>query len=130
MGWFEKIMRGRYGADQLSAALLILSIILTFISRIARFPSLIYLVYILFGISLYRIFSKNIRKRSMENYKFVMLFSPIYSKIKKAQHRLKDLKTHRYYKCKGCKTKLRVPKGKGKIIITCPKCKNKFQKRT
>ena len=74
--------------------------------------------------------SKDISKRSMENYRFAMLMSPIYSKFKKAQLRFMDAKTHRYIKCPNCRTKLRVPKHKGKIIITCPKCKTEFTKRT
>jgi ribosomal protein L37AE/L43A len=56
--------------------------------------------------------------------------SPVYSKIKKAQYRFTDAKTHRYFKCPDCKTKLRVPKHKGKIIITCPKCKTEFKRKT
>lgn len=75
-------------------------------------------------------FSRDIGKRSMENYKFCMLFSPVYDWIKKCQRRSKDLKTHKYFKCPTCNIKLRVPRGKGKILITCPKCNTQFTKKT
>jgi len=130
MNWFRKFMAGRYGGDQLSIGLIILSLLLSIIARITNISFLVLLSYIPLGISIYRMFSKNIRKRSMENYKFAMKMSPIYSRFKKLQNRIRDRKTHKFYKCPNCKTKLRLPKGKGKIIITCPKCKTKFEKRT
>ena len=130
MNWFKKFFAGRYGGDQLSMALIILSLLLTIIGQLTRFPLLVFVSYVPLGISLFRILSKNISKRSMENYKFAIFMSPIYSKYKNFQNRLKDRKTHRFFKCPNCKTKLRLPKGKGKIIITCPKCKTKFTKIT
>ncbi|MGI6372318.1 MAG: hypothetical protein ACOX1R_03875 [Caldicoprobacterales bacterium] len=130
MDRLKRFMNGRYGGDQLTTALLAFAILLTIISRLARMPWIIIFVYILLGISLYRMFSKDINRRSMENYKFMMLFSPLYKRFLKFQRRLRDSKTHRYFKCPNCKTTLRVPKGKGKIIITCPRCKTRVTKRT
>ena len=111
-------------------ALLILSIILTLIARLGNIPILALIGYIPLGLCIYRMFSKDISKRSMENYKFAILMSPIYTKFKKAQHRFIDAKTHKYFKCPNCKAKLRVPKNKGKIRITCPKCKTGFIRKT
>lgn len=130
MNWLRKFMMGRYGGDQLSMALLILSFLLTWIARLARLPLLAPIGYVPLGLCIYRMLSKDISKRSMENYKFAIFMSPVYSKIKKAQYRFTDAKTHRYFKCPDCKTKLRVPKHKGKIIITCPKCKTEFKRKT
>jgi len=130
MNWLRRFMTGRYGRDQLSIALLILSVLITFTAELTRFPLLVYIGYIPLGICIFRMLSKDISKRSMENYKFSMLISPVYSWFKKTQNRTKDAKTHSYFKCPNCKTKLRLPKGKGKIIITCPKCKTEFKERT
>lgn len=130
MNWLNKFMFGRYGGDQLSIWLLILSIILTAIGRITGISLLMTISYIPLFITFYRVFSKDIQKRRMENYKFAMFLSPIYSKLKKLQSRIKDSRTHKYYKCSKCKTTLRVPKSKGRILIKCPKCKEKFIKKT
>lgn len=130
MDWLRKFMTGRYGGDQLSMFLLIFSVLLTLTTRSTRFPLLAFISYVPLGICIFRMLSRNIQKRSMENYKFAMLVSPAYSWLNKKKNRLADAKTHRYFECPNCKTNLRVPKGKGNIIITCPKCKTELRKKT
>ncbi len=130
MNWLNKFMAGRYGGDQLSTVLVLLSLFLTLSSRLANIPFLAFIGYIPLGISIFRIFSKDIPKRRMENYKFAIFMSPVYSWFKKAENRFKDRKTHKYFKCPNCNSSLRLPKGKGKLIVTCPKCKEKFERRT
>lgn len=130
MNLLKKFMVGRYGADQLSIFLLIVSMIITLISRITGSSILMTISYIPLILTGYRMLSKDLKKRSMENYKFAILVSPIYSKFKKVQYRVKDFKTHKYYTCTKCKTTLRVPRGKGKILITCTRCKDKFTRET
>ncbi|HWQ29489.1 MAG TPA: hypothetical protein VN549_00750 [Negativicutes bacterium] len=130
MNWLKKFMMGRYGSDQLSMALIILSIILNAVGSLVRLQAFVLLSYIPLVVCIYRIFSKDINKRRMENYKFTMRFSPIYSKLLKSASRMKDSRTHRYFVCPNCKTNLRVPKGKGNVVITCPKCKTELRKRT
>ena len=121
MDWLKRFMLGRNGGDQLSVALLVFSIILNTAGGLSGINALAILSYIPMGLGIYRIMSKDLSKRRMENYRFSMLISPIYSWFSR---------THRYYICPGCKTKLRVPKGKGNIVITCPKCKTELRKRT
>ncbi len=110
--------------------LLALSILLTLIGQLARIPLLMLIGYIPLGIGIFRTFSKNITKRSMENYKFAMLMSPVYVRYRSIRRRINDIKTHKHFRCFNCETNLRVPKGKGKILVTCPKCKAKFHKKT
>ena len=126
----KKFMYGRNGGDQLSMALLILSIIFTIGGRLLNQQWVIMIGYVPLGLSVFRIFSKDTSKRRMENYKFAMLLSPIYSRFKNTQRKVKDRKDYKYYKCPNCKQGLRVPKGKGKIVVTCSKCKTKFNKTT
>lgn len=130
MNWFKKIMQGRYGGDQLSLGLLILSFIISIIGQLSRLTFISTLGYIPLGIGIYRMFSKDISKRSMENYKFAMLMSPMYKKYINFRNRIKDSKTYKYFKCPNCKQKLRIPRGKGKIIVTCSKCNHKFKKKS
>lgn len=130
MNWFRKFMSGRYGSDQLSLALLVLSVLLTAIARFARLPLLALISYIPLGICIFRMLSKNINKRSMENYKFSMLISPVYAWFVKMRRRLTESKTHRFFKCPQCKAELRLPKRKGTVIVTCPKCRSEFKAKT
>lgn len=130
MNWFKKMMIGRYGGDQLSMYLLIFSIVLTIIGTLTRIQFVLTLSYVPLIFAIFRFFSRDIQKRSMENYKFAIFISPLYSKFKKSQARYKASKTHKYFKCPECKASLRVPKGRGKIKVTCPKCKARFEKRT
>lgn len=130
MNLLRRFMAGRYGVDQFSLFLLILSIIFSFISRIFQFPPLMIIGYIPLVLSILRILSKDIQKRSMENYKFSMVMSPLYSKLLHLKKRIKDFKTHKYFRCPACHGQLRVPRGKGKIRVTCPKCTAKFIKKT
>lgn len=130
MNWLRKFMYGRYGIDQLSIALLLLSVSLSIVISIINIPGLSFLVYIPLLISYFRIISKDISKRYQENEKFMKCWQPIKNWFYKKKNRLKDMKTHRYYKCPKCSQTLRVPKGKGNIRIHCPICKNEFKKRT
>lgn len=130
MNWVKKFMNGRYGADQLSIALLFLWVVISLISRLTGSSVLIALSYIPIVFAAYRMFSKDIKKRSMENYKFAIFMSPVYVKYKKMKSRIRGFKTHKYFKCEKCNTKLRVPRNKGKIMVTCPKCKITFVRKT
>ncbi|NLT95820.1 MAG: hypothetical protein GXW85_09885 [Clostridia bacterium] len=123
-------MMGRYGGDQLSMFLVTIAVVLALIARFAHLSFLAYLSYLPLGVAIFRILSKNTAKRSMENYRFVMLLDPLYRWYNKTRNQLRDLKTHRYFRCPNCRITLRVPRGRGKIIITCPRCKTRFTKET
>ncbi len=126
MEWLKKKMVGRYGVDQLSMALLSLGLILMIVTLPFKWLLIRLLSILPIILCYYRIFSKKIYKRQQENFKFIRFYTPIVKKIKLIQKRFKERKTHRYFKCPTCKQMLRVPKGKGNISITCPKCKNDF----
>lgn len=126
----RRFMEGRYGGDHLSVALIILSVLLTFAGSVSKLISLTLLSYIPMGIVVYRMFSRNIAKRQRENYKFYMLMRPVYMYYNKIKNRLRDSRTHRIFRCPDCKAKLRVPKGKGKIAITCSVCRTEFIRKT
>lgn len=130
MNWMREFMRGRYGADQLSLALLILSVFLSAVVRFTGIPLLSIIVYIPLGICIFRMLSKNINRRSMENYKFSMLISPVYSWFRKIRRRIAESKTHRFLRCPRCRAELRLPRGKGRLIVTCPRCRHEFNSKT
>lgn len=126
MNWLSKMMMGRYGGDQLSMALVILSFALNFIPW---FPFRILSLAIL-AVAAWRMFSKNIYKRSAENQVFLKVWYPVKNFFVKLFKRRPDAKTHKYVKCPKCHTTTRVPKNKGKIRITCPNCGEKYIKKT
>lgn len=130
MNWLRKFMVGRYGVDQLSLALIVLSFMFSILFRF--YPSrILSTLYILLPfIVYYRILSRNTYKRYSENQKFLVYWNPIGNKIKTFTNRFKMRKDYRYLKCKNCKQKIRVPRGKGKIKIICPKCKETMIKKT
>lgn len=123
MNRLQKFMMGRYGTDELSTGLLILSLILSFALR--RFNGTIFqtIQTIVLILPLYRILSKDINRRYQENLKFLKIWNPIKRKINNIIRRIKDFKDYRYFKCTNCKQTLRIPKGKGRVSVTCPKCK-------
>ena len=118
----RKFMAGRYGTDKLNMAILCVGLGFTFLSMLIPVAGikLIFTTasYAFMILAIYRSLSRNIYKRYDENRKFLLFFQ-----------KLKD-KEHRYYNCPRCRQQVRVPKGKGKISISCPKCKEKFIKHT
>lgn len=130
MNWFRKFMYGRYGVDQLSVGLLFLSFVISIVFYLFPLGLLNYLVYLPFLMFLLRALSKNHAARRKENTYFLKLWNPLAGWFLKKRSRVSAYKTHRYFKCPGCKQEVRVPKGKGKIRITCPKCRLEFIKKT
>ncbi len=139
--WYNRAMAGRYGADQLNIGLIVFYFLLIALARLLRLPILSFLALLLLVWGIYRIFSRNIPKRQKENavflkygYGLVQWFRTSSARFEswrsKTLNRMNDKKTHRYYRCPNCKSTLRVPKGKGKIVITCPVCHKEFTKKT
>lgn len=130
MDFFRRFMAGRYGSDQLNNALLLLGIALIVIARIFGWHWLDMFILALLILCYFRMFSRNIQARYSENEKFMRWWRPVSNKLRGARSRFADRKTHRYYKCPQCGQRLRVPKGRGKIMITCPNCKTQFSRKT
>lgn len=124
----QRFMIGRYGIDELSRFLMIIALVLCvldiFIDNVllgSVFMVLIFYVY-------YRMFSRNYNKRYQENAKFLQIQDRIVAKFNSEKSIMKQRKTHHIYKCPTCGQKIRIPRGKGRICIICPKCKAEFTK--
>ena len=130
MAWLRKIMMGRYGTDQLSIALLVLYFLMSVAARAANLYVIMLISYIPLALCFYRMLSRNTSRRYRENVQFLKYWDPIRLWFYHTANKMKDLKTHRYYKCPKCSNTLRVPRGKGKISITCPVCRTEFVKKT
>lgn len=115
-------MQGRYGTDKLNTAILLCGLAACFLSMLlpGALLKLVFSVlsYVCVIWVIFRAFSTNTYKRYQENRKYLRFLE-----------RFKD-KEHKYFDCPRCRQSVRVPRGKGKISITCPKCKEKFIKKT
>jgi len=127
-------MIGRYGPDHLSIAMIIFALVLSLFHAILRlFPMasiLMYVSYIILALAVFRILSRNITRRRAENDRFIRYWWPIRTKASRAIANIRYGKTHKFLKCPSCGNTLRVPKGKGKLQITCPKCGERFLRKT
>ena len=118
----RRFMEGRYGNDKLNSAILGGALVMVILALFIRNP-LINLIlhgvsYALMFWSIFRSLSRNTYKRYQENRNFL-----------KFVDRVRD-RDHRYFECPKCRQTVRVPRGKGKIAITCPRCKEKFVKKS
>ena len=128
MNWFRRFMMGRYGVDQPSFAMLLLSMALMMFTRGRLWP-LAFLGAILLGLAYFRMLSRNISARAQENGVFLRGWYRVRNSWNGLVGRLGD-RNHRYYRCPNCRQRLRVPRGRGTIAITCPKCHREFVKKT
>lgn len=131
---FGRFMQGRHGADQLSNFLVIAALVLVVLElfipvyRVRHAMNSLGVLMIL--VSYFRMFSRNHTRRYEENERFLKYFNRVrYWWIRK-KSRNAQRKTHCIFKCPSCRQSIRVPRGKGKIAITCPKCHKEFIKRT
>lgn len=129
-----RFMQGRYGLDQLSKFLLVLGLLAVFVSAFfgeALISVLFYLLgWVLVVLSYFRLFSRNIPKRYAENQTFLTRTYFIRSFFMRQKNIWMQRKTHHVYTCPTCKQKIRIPRGKGKIEIRCPKCGTTFIKKS
>ena len=118
----RSFMAGRYGTDRLNMVILCAGLAASVLSVLLPVPPvnliLWVLSYVLMILAIWRSLSRNTYRRYQENRKFLQFFD-----------RLKD-RQHRYFDCPKCRQPVRVPRGKGKIAITCPRCREKFIKNT
>ena len=126
----QRVMAGRYGNDQLNQFIFIVAIISMVLEIITR-QSLFYtLTLVLLILAYVRVFSRNINKRYEENMKFLQKKDAILNKFRKQKYYAAQRRNFHIYTCPQCKQKIRIPKGKGKISITCPKCRTSFIKKS
>lgn len=132
-GWFRQLlakisaglrrfMEGRYGTDKLGMFLLRTALILMVVDLFLPESVVKLVVWALsYGLMIWavvRALSRNTYRRYEENRKFLQFFDA-----------LKD-REHRYYNCPKCRKRVRVPRGKGKIAISCPRCREKFVRKS
>lgn len=124
----QRFMVGRYGVDDFSKFLLGTALALCILDIFVDNVILNSWFFVIIIYAYFRIFSKNTMTRYQENLKFLQIKNKVLSRWNSEKSIMKQRKTHHIYKCPTCKQKIRIPKGKGRICITCPKCKTEFTK--
>lgn len=129
----EKLMRfmaGRYGFDPFGRATLIGALIVMVLSGLFESAILSLLAWALIIYTYFRLFSRNIYRRSAENQAYLEKTRGIRTWFNSQKSLMAQKKTHHIYKCPTCHQKIRVPRGKGRIEIRCPKCQTRFIKKS
>ena len=136
MGFFDKIraamtrfMSGRYGVDQLGHEMVMGALVMTVVGMLTGFGLLTLMADALLLLALFRIFSKNRYKRAQENQDYLAKTMKARKAVTEWMNRVKNSKKYRYFSCPKCKMRLRVPRGVGKVTITCKGCGEKFDKK-
>ena len=121
---------GRNGFDSLALTCNTVAILLLIINLFAQNLVIYFLWVAFFGYSVFRVYSRNIPKRYAENQKFLAMTEGPRKRIGLMKLQWRDREVSRYYICRNCHQQIRVPKGRGRIEIRCPKCGERFIKRT
>lgn len=129
-----RFMQGRYGVDQFSRFLLILGLIAVFVSSVFM-DNIVGIAFYMSGWALliycyFRIFSRNVQKRYAENQVFLMRTYKVRVFFQKQINIWQQRRTHHIYTCPSCRQKIRIPRGKGRIEVRCPKCGTTFIKNS
>lgn len=127
--WYYRFMAGRHGIDQLNFALLIVWAACAFINIfIGSFVfRLIMLVFPL--LFLLRALSKDNYRRERENAKFMNVWQKVRGWGNLQSLRIKQFRTHRFFRCPACSATIRIPKRTGRVTVRCTRCGHEFQKR-
>ncbi len=126
----QRFMWGRYGYDVLGRFLMIFALVCMVLSMLPGGG----IFYLLAGAAMiyayFRMFSRNIAKRSAENQWFLSKTMKLRAFFSKKKRELGQIKQYHIYKCPTCRQKIRVPRGRGRIAITCRKCGTEFVKKS
>ena len=136
MSFWEKIkqtlrslMTGRHGVDPLSVSLVWVGLGLYVIAAVFNLGLLSLVSLVVYGYTVFRMFSRNEQKRGDENRRYLAFKNKITTGVKQARTRFKNRKQYRYFRCPNCKAWLRLPRGAGVVTVTCGRCHNSFTQK-
>ncbi len=127
---YRQFMIGRYGADELGLFLVIVSIVLSLLSRLFFWGFVLsFISWMILIWCLIRMYSRNIAKRYEEKEKYLKLKNKFLAWVRIKRDAWNNRKTHKYFRCTNCKASIRVPRGVGKIKVSCPRCRKEMIKK-
>lgn len=125
-----RFLQERYGIDDLSKFMMGIVFILAVINMFFRLPVLSAVIWAVIILIYFRMFSKNKYKRYQENQLYLKYMEPFQNWIRKQINIIKLRKDYHIYTCPTCKQKIKIPRGKGRIAVRCPKCRTEFIKKS
>lgn len=131
--WQRKVaewLRGRRGPDDLAVFCVNLAIVVVLVNVFARTSWLGWAGLVLVAYAMFRIQSKNLGARARENEAFLKALGPARPWIQNSRAAWTELRSYKHVRCSSCKQRVRVPRGKGRLRVTCPRCKAKFEVRS
>ena len=136
MSFWEKIkqslrnlMAGRHGIDPLSMALVWVGLGLYVISAAFNLSLLGLVAMVVYGYTIFRMFSRNEQKRADENRRYLAWKNRIQTESRQARTRFKNRKQFKYFRCPNCRAWLRLPRKAGVVTVTCGRCHNSFTQK-
>ena len=127
---FSRFMQGRYGVDSLSRFLSVVLLAFIVIGVFIRIPFSGMITFAILAVLYWRMFSRGIPKRYEENQKFLQIRDKLLGRFSNFGSNMSQRKDYHIYKCPRCNQKIRIPRGKGHIMVRCPRCGYEFHKKS
>lgn len=127
---FSNFMQGRYGVDYLSRDFVWITFAIVILNMFIKSKILSFIPLVVFILVYFRMFSKNYSKRYNENRIYTNFKGKITRPFTRTFKRIKDSRKYKFLTCPNCSQKLRVPRGKKEIVVTCAKCRHKFDAKS
>ena len=130
-----EFMQGRRGMDQLNHFLIRAALIMLLVALLCRRITILYILTYYGGLFIllygyFRMLSRNIYKREMENNKILAWrYKRNQKRGYQQQYQNVDFERFVYFQCPSCGQKMRAPRKKGKIRIQCHSCGTSFEKK-
>lgn len=130
-----EMMRGRQGPDDLarfSVDVAIVVLIVNLVLGLLRIDVswLAWVELALVAYALFRMMSRNLAARSSENAAFLRAMGPARPWLQNPRGAWAELRAYKHVRCGSCRQRIRVPRGKGRLRVTCPRCHTKFEVRS
>ncbi len=138
--FFTRLFPGRRGPDAICGVLFGAGLVLSAIAWFTKSQLLGWLVYLPWLLALLRMFSRSLERRYQENARFVAACQRAWVRVRglfdgsarteEPRIRVADTAQYHHFACPACGQKLRVPRGRGKVMVTCPRCARTFIERS